>query len=88
MSQLPIQWKKVTRVEKFMDDTYDYHYWNSLSEKEYLQKAYESIEKSRSYSIEEAEKILDEVITRREQILKSAKSAKEEYDFLEGTLDD
>lgn len=56
-----------------MDDTYDYHYWNSLSEKEYLQKAYESIEKSRSYSIEEAEKILDEVIARREQMLKSAK---------------
>lgn len=75
-----------------MDDTYDYHYWNSLSEKEYLQKAYESIEKSRSYSIEEAEKILDEVIARREQMLKSAKkiaqSAREEYDLLEGTLDD
>lgn len=75
-----------------MGDTHDYRYWNMMSEKEYLKKAHESIEKSHSYSLEEAEMILNEALTNYEVMIKSAKkiakSAKEEYDMLEGTLDD
>jgi glutamyl-tRNA reductase len=48
--------------------------------------------KVKLYSVEEVEIILDEAIERREQMQKSAKkivkSAKEEYDLLEGTIDD
>lgn len=44
--------------------------------------------KVKTYSLDEAEKILDEVIAHHEQLLKSAKkiakSAKEEYDLLNG----
>jgi len=70
----------------------DYRYWNTMSEKEYLQKAHESIDSSQSYSLEEAEKILLKALARYEVLIQSAKkiakSAKEEYDVLEGTIDD
>jgi PHD/YefM family antitoxin component YafN of YafNO toxin-antitoxin module len=66
----------------------DYRYWNMMSEKEYLQKAHESIDSSRTYSLEEAEKMLDEALARYESLIQSAKkiakSAKEEYDLLNG----
>ena len=66
----------------------DYRYWNTMSEKEYLQKAHDCIDSSRAYSLEEAEKILDEALARYESLIqnakKIAKSAKEEYDLLNG----
>lgn len=40
----------------------DYRYWNTMSEKEYLQKAHESIGSSRSYSIEEVDAYLERII--------------------------
>jgi PHD/YefM family antitoxin component YafN of YafNO toxin-antitoxin module len=40
----------------------DYRYWNTLSEKEYLQKALESSENSRSFTIEEVDAYLQRVI--------------------------
>jgi PHD/YefM family antitoxin component YafN of YafNO toxin-antitoxin module len=66
----------------------DYRYWNTMNDKEYLQKAHENIESSRAYSLEEAEKTLDEALARYESLIQSAKkiakSAKEEYDLLNG----
>lgn len=44
----------------------DYRYWNTLSEKEYLQKAHESIDSTRSYSIEEVDGYLQRVIESHE----------------------
>ncbi|MDD3598397.1 hypothetical protein [Sulfuricurvum sp.] len=40
----------------------DYRHWNTMSENEYLQKAHESIERSRSYSIEEVDAYLERII--------------------------
>lgn len=75
-----------------MGDTHDYRYWNTMSEKEYLKKAHESIENSQTYSLKEAETILNEALIRHEKMIQSAnkiaQSAKEEYDLLEGTIDD
>lgn len=48
--------------------------------------------KVKLYSVDEAEKLLDEALARYESLLQSAKkiakSAKEEYEFLEGTVSD
>ena len=40
----------------------DYRHWNTMSEKEYLQKSHESIDSSRSYSIEEVDAYLKRII--------------------------
>jgi len=40
----------------------DYRYWNTLSEEEYLKKAHEGIDSSRSYSIDEVDAYLERVI--------------------------
>lgn len=40
----------------------DYRYWNMMSEKEYLKKSHESIDSSRSYSIEEVDAYLERII--------------------------
>jgi PHD/YefM family antitoxin component YafN of YafNO toxin-antitoxin module len=40
----------------------DYRYWNTMSEKEYLQKSHKSIDSSRSYSIEEVATYLERII--------------------------
>jgi PHD/YefM family antitoxin component YafN of YafNO toxin-antitoxin module len=40
----------------------DYRYWNTLSDKEYIQKAYESIDNSLNYSIEEVDSYLERMI--------------------------
>ncbi|MDP1785610.1 MAG: hypothetical protein Q8K81_09325 [Sulfuricurvum sp.] len=40
----------------------DYRYWNTMSEKEYLQKAHESIDSSRNYTIEEVDAYLERII--------------------------
>jgi len=65
---------------------HDYRYWNTMSEKEYLQKEHDSIDSSRIHSLEEAEKILDEALVHYELLIQSAKtiakSGKEEYDLL------
>jgi PHD/YefM family antitoxin component YafN of YafNO toxin-antitoxin module len=45
----------------------DYRYWNTISEKEYLQKAHEGIERSPSYSIEDVDAYLEWVIDSNER---------------------
>jgi PHD/YefM family antitoxin component YafN of YafNO toxin-antitoxin module len=45
----------------------DYRHWNTMSEKEYLQKAHESIDSTRSYSIEEVDSYLERVIESHER---------------------
>jgi PHD/YefM family antitoxin component YafN of YafNO toxin-antitoxin module len=40
----------------------DYRYWNTMSEKEYLKKAHESIDNSRNYSIDEVDIYLERII--------------------------
>jgi PHD/YefM family antitoxin component YafN of YafNO toxin-antitoxin module len=40
----------------------DYRYWNTLSEKEYLQKSLESIDNSQGYLIEEVDSYLERII--------------------------
>ncbi len=49
-------------------------------------------EKVKLYSLDEAEKILDEVITRHEELIKNKKdiikSEKEEYPLLDGSSND
>jgi len=40
----------------------DYRYWNTMSEKEYLQKAHKSIDNSLNYSIEEVDSYLERMI--------------------------
>jgi PHD/YefM family antitoxin component YafN of YafNO toxin-antitoxin module len=40
----------------------DYRYWNTMSEKEYLQKSLESIDNSRNYSIEEVDSYLERIV--------------------------
>jgi PHD/YefM family antitoxin component YafN of YafNO toxin-antitoxin module len=45
----------------------DYRYWNTMSEKEYLKKSHESIDSSRSYSIEEVDAYLERIIDSNER---------------------
>lgn len=40
----------------------DYRYWNTMSEKEYLEKSHEGIERSPTYSIEDVDAYLEGVI--------------------------
>jgi PHD/YefM family antitoxin component YafN of YafNO toxin-antitoxin module len=45
----------------------DYRYWNTMSDKEYLQKSHERIDSSRSYSIEEVDAYLERFIDSNER---------------------
>lgn len=45
----------------------DYRYWNMMSEEEYLKKAHEGIDSSRSYTIEEVDSYLERIIDSNER---------------------
>lgn len=45
----------------------DYRYWNTMSEKEYLAKAHQNIDRSQNYTIEEVDAYLERMIDSNER---------------------